>query len=408
MGYWGQIVDGEKRYDLHKGQSEIMRHTARFKAAIAGTGGGKTVLGALWVVEQILRVVESGRSLRSDPIAGFIVAPTHAIMSRATAPTLVATLIGTQLEGRYVESKNRYYLPDGMGIIHLLSADNPNGLEGGQIDFAWLDEAGQMKLGAWEAIQRRCGLRQSPCFITTTPYAMNWIYHAFYLLMQAGNRDYHVEQWASIANPAYPREEYEARARTMDPRRFAMMYQGQFVKMAGLIYPDIDSRFMRFTVPPGQLIGGMDFGFNDPFAAGAASVDKNDHMWVFYERYKTGCTVDEHAKALPPNVRWWGDSSAKEAIIRMRRLGHSVRPNKVMSLQIGFDLVNARIYAGTISFHEDICKALRAEASEYRYESTDEGAFGADPVEGFEHACDQTRYMIANYDRRKIKLRSAA
>src|SRR3546814_17769396 len=55
---WGDIYLNEhgqkcKHYPLHKYQAIVYQSTARFTAAIAGTGGGKTVVGPLWLAKQI-------------------------------------------------------------------------------------------------------------------------------------------------------------------------------------------------------------------------------------------------------------------------------------------------------------------------------------------------------------------
>jgi len=165
---WGEIIDGQKHYPCHQGQLDVLASKARFTAAIAGTGGGKTVCGPLWLAEQIKRVVESKRKF-----LGMVVAPTYKVLSRATLPTLIETFNGTALQGTFKETKNLYVLPNNWGLIWCQGADNPGGLEGGQFDAVWLDEGGQVKLSVWIALQGRTGAKQAPIFITTTPYGLN-------------------------------------------------------------------------------------------------------------------------------------------------------------------------------------------------------------------------------------------
>ena len=82
---WGSGND-VKEYILHAGQRDIMLSKARFKAAIAGTGGGKTVLGPLWIATQIERVRQE-RDITKEPIKGIVVAPTFPVLDRATPHT---------------------------------------------------------------------------------------------------------------------------------------------------------------------------------------------------------------------------------------------------------------------------------------------------------------------------------
>lgn len=397
---WGSGTDA-KEFLLHNGQRDIMLAKARFKAAIAGTGGGKTVLGPLWIATQIERVRKE-RDIKKEPIKGLVVAPTFPVMARATAPTLVATFAGTDLEGKYVESRNYYDLPNGLGRIWMLSADRPGGLEGGQFDWCWVDEGGQLKYDAWIAIQGRLGQRMGPCLITTTPYGQNWLFHKFHLRAKQGDPDYYIRQWPSIMNPAYPREEYERAKTSMSPQRFAMRYDGDFVKLAGLVYPDIDTCFKLFKkVPLGKHYGGIDFGWNDPFAALSSVVDENDVMYVWYERYKRFTPMRKHVNALPENVLYFADPSRPDSIDELRKGGVVVRGSKIRDIMTGVDAVNSRIYTERLVIHPK-CKALFAEQQEYSYPEKDDEIVGDKPVDGFDHALDALRYLIVNVDRHRI------
>ena len=402
---WGVPDDnGVITYDLHSGQRDVLAHPARFKAAVAGTGGGKTAIGPLWVIQQIHRVLQSGRNLKREPILGMVCAPTHEIKFRATAPTFVNMLEGTDLEGEYIESRNRYILPDGIGTIWMMSADSPGGLEGGQFDFAWLDEAGQMKYQAWVAIQGRTGMRQAPVLITTTPYAVDWLYHRFFKLAQAGDKDYYVRQWSSVENPAYPQEEYERAKRQLSPQRFAMRYDGDFVKLAGLVYPDFDSCIVDFnSYPEGELLhyGGMDWGWNpDPFAAVAGVLDEDDCLWMWYERYIRNERIAVHSQKVPKGVEWWADQSNPEGIAEMQAAGHVVHANAIKAVHVGIEAVQSRIYRGKARIHPRL-RALISNAREYRYPEKDDEIQAADPI-GEHHALDAMRYLVANVDRHSM------
>ena len=101
-----------------------------------------------------------------------------------------------------------------------------------------MDEAGQMKLSAWIALQGRTGLFQAPILITTTPYSNNWLYHEVYKRYLDGNSDYFVRQWSSKDNPSYSEDEYARAKSSMTPERGAARYDGQFTGLSGLVYPD--------------------------------------------------------------------------------------------------------------------------------------------------------------------------
>lgn len=414
---WGAIdATGAKYFPCHAGQSDILRSKARFTAAIAGTGGGKTAVGPVWLMQQINRVLAevelNGRDLRSDPILGMVVAPTYKVLARATVPHLVTAFRDTEFEGTYVPSTSQYILPHDLGIIWVLSADNPGGLEGGQFDFVWMDEGGQMKFNSWVAVQGRTGLREAPVLITTTPYGQNWLFHVFFKKWKKGDKNYFVRQWSSFVNPAYPRAEYDRAKRDLSPQRAAMRYDGEFVKRAGLVYPDLDRCVIdpnTFPTPGGELIGGLDWGWNDPFAGLCAvryiDEEGRDVLYVWYERYKRFTGLAAHAEALPPDSTYHADPSRPDSINELRKAGHTVRP-AYNGIIVGVDAVNARIYSDRLKISKE-CRALLAEANEYCYPEKDDETHGENPVDEFNHACDALRYLVAGADKLRVATSNA-
>ncbi len=379
---------------LHDAQTDIIESNRRFIAGIAGTGGGKTAIGPVWLMD---RIAEHPRGM------WLVIAPTYPIMARATAPTLVTAFADTKLEGWYIPSRNQYRLPDG-GKIWFVSADRPQGLEGGQFNGVWIDEAGQISYDAWVAIQARVGQKQGRALLTTTPYGLNWLYKKFYKPFLAGDNDYYVRQWPSHLNPVYPREEYDRMKRTLSPQRAAMRYDGEFVKLAGLVYPNLEDCFCEpYDPPPGRLVGGIDFGWTNPFCALGATRyiddDGQDVLYIWYERYKRNVSLVDHAAALPEGLTWWADPSRPDSIADLRRGGHTVR-GAYNDIMLGVDAVNSRINTGRLRISNQ-CRALKAELEQYRYPEKDEEVFGEKPIDEFNHACDAVRYLTLGLDRRE-------
>lgn len=401
---WGYIDDnGRKFYPIHNDQKIVLNSTARFTAAIAGTGGGKTVIGPIWMMKQIEKVIQRGEKFN-----GMVVAPTYKVLARATVPTLIETFKGTYLEGIYKEQKNVYVLPNEWGTIWCQGADNPGGLEGGQFHAVWGDEGGQFKFGVWVAIQGRTGAKQAPILITTTPYLRNWLFSEFYKKWKEGDPNYFVHQWSSFKNPAYPKEEYDRALRSMSPERAAMRYDGNFTYSEGLVYPFfhsclVDNSYEEIISMGGRAFGGMDFGFNDPFAALSGILDEDDVLWIWYERYKSRTEIEAHADALPRfndrTIKWYCEHQP-EYLIKLRRGGHKcIKANK--NIQVGIDAVTARINTGRLRVLQRYCPALIAESEVYCYPENDEQIVGDKPVDMDNHAMDALRYMITGIDVRK-------
>ena len=414
---WGDYIDEEDRskgkyYPLHEYQANIYFSKARFTAAIAGTGGGKTAVGPLWVAKKINEVRASGYK---RPIMGLIVAPTYKVLARATVPTLIDTFKGTNLEGRYLESRSFYELPpyNGQegGKIWCQGADNPGGIEGGQFDFCWGDEAGQFKKMVWTAIQGRLGAKESPCLFTTTPYIKNWLFTDFYKQFVAGDPDYHVQQWRSIENPIYSKKEYDRAHRTMNKSLAAMRYDGLFTTLAGAVYPNIGdalvtldkTRYNEIVYGGGMYYGGIDFGWNDPFCALSGLLDNDDVLWVWYERYLSKTPIEKHADALPKfpgrGVKWFCEHEP-ELVNKLRKGGHlCVKATK--AILPGIEAVNARILSGRLKIIENTCKATVSEGQLYSFPEDEEKSGGDKPQGGFDHAMDALRYMVFGIDGRR-------
>ena len=402
-----------KRIELHKGQEPIFKAKARFKALIAGTGGGKTFIGPYWLAKEIAK----------NPQGLFGVgAPTYKMLNRITAPELVKAFRGTDFEGEYKPSVGEYLLPTG-GLIYLFSTDNPDHVEGGQYDAIWLDEAGQMKRWIWIVVQARLGFKQGALLLTTTPYGLNWLHTEIFNLAKKSDPDYFVSQFASTDNPKYPKTEFERARRTMDERTFAMRYMGEFRKMAGLVWPglsgwvcqqsEIDAalakargedgdrgmreerstyNFTKSTSPEHvNWVGGIDWGYNNPFVALSAFIDADDVLWLYRERCRTETLLKDHAPALDKQTTYYADPSGKQQIEEMIALDIAVQgaPNDVA---MGIERVTERGKTGRLRISPE-CRNLISEAETYCYkEDTDK------PVKERDHCCDSLRYMVMGVD----------
>ena len=407
---WGSLnKEGQKVYPCHDDQLRCLYSTARFTAGIAGTGGGKTALGGLWAYTQCNNVYQKYKR----PSMGMVCAPTYKVLERATLPALIETFKGTHLEGRYFQHRSLYETAYG-DKIWCQGADNPGGLEGGQFDWVWGDEAGQFHLTVWDALQGRTGAKRAPILFTTTPYAFNWLFTDFYNRWKAGDPDYNVVQWDSIKNPTYSREEYERARRTLTPDKFKMRYQGKFERLEGMVYPRINSIIQDITIEEildkdGPAVGGIDFGWNDPFAAICGIHElSTDIIWIFYERYKPETTIEEHANALPKFMDRrpvWHCDHSPELILKLRRGGHTCRPAS-KSILPGIDTVNARINTGRLIVSSQITEkdapAIVAEGMGYFYRDKDGVFLGDKPNPACEdHAMDALRYLVMGVDVRK-------
>ncbi len=106
----------------------------------------------------------------------------------------------------------------------------------------------------------------------------------------------------------------EEELRELGETAFRQEYCGSFDVVEGLVYPD----FAKLVVPiapaglAGQRLGGLDFGYRNPFAAVWGTLDGDDVLWLTGERYERGKPLSYHARHLPRDVCWYGDPAAAE------------------------------------------------------------------------------------------------
>src|SRR4030042_4274392 len=194
------VATKPKEITLLKGQANILTNFIdKILAAIAGTGGGKTMTGYWWLHS------------RMEAYPGFtwgMAEPTYKMLDRIILnssdpdrPTLEQYF---QKAGHHpVLSKGEGIIRTDFGQVYLYTAENPNTMQGAPVKGFWLDEGGQMVLLAHETALQRCSMMEGQELITTTPYNLGWLLTE--VVNKKGRPGVAVEQWRSIDRPGYPR-----------------------------------------------------------------------------------------------------------------------------------------------------------------------------------------------------------
>lgn len=162
---------------------------------------------------------------------------------------------------------------------------------------------------------------------------------------------------------------------------------------------------MREYPPP--EIGGIDFGYANPFCAVWGHLDHDGVLWVTGCRYVRQCTLPVHAEAIPRGVRYWCDPAQPESRVELRNAGHDAVPcvhlsargaggEKRTPILHGIDLVTERIRTGRLKVVRSACMPLIREAGLYHYP---EDKSSDNPVDEDNHAMDALRYMVVGLDR---------
>jgi len=367
---------------------------------IAGSGGGKTSFGPLWLYPRVEEYPE-GQFL--------VIAPTYKMLQRASLPKFMEFFDEALRAGEYKKADALYQLKTG-GTVYFGSADKWENLEGPHVRACWLDEPGRVKFEVWQVAQRRTGIYQAPVLLTTTPYNLGWLKTEFYDRWKAGDPDYFVSQFSSVMNPAYPREEFERARRTLPPWRFKMFYEGRFERPEGLIWP-LYEIVEPFGIPeewPKYV--GLDWGFNDPTAAVWLAKGPDSVYYVYREYYERGKTFNQIAKALHGLSkdemirRWIGDPSGAQHIAELNRLMIPVKPADKTGqasewVKAGIVKVDQMFRSGRLKVFRGL-KHFLDEIAGWQWVMVEDQATDK-PGEEPHHLLDALRYIVGEVERRR-------
>lgn len=381
---------------LHRGQTKAWKSKAKIVAMIAGTGGGKTYFGPIWLYNEIQKYPKDNF---------LVVSPTYPMFQRIVLPN-TKKFLDDITGGEYRTGERTYYLPTG-GKVFFGSADNPFSLEGVHVRGAWMDEAGQMKREAFDVVLRRVGFYNGRVLITTTPYNLGWLKQDVYDKWKSGDKNYDVIQFASIENPSYSKEEFERAKVTMPEWKFNMFYLGQFTRPEGLIYKDFNPArhiIEPFDIPKNwRRIVGVDFGYNNPTAAIWIAISPDDIMYVYREYYKRFKLVEESGKEIKRLCegerieRLYCDPSAPASIEQYKRLGLPAQEanNKVKT---GIESVITRFKDNRLFIFRGVSNILD-EIEDYRWKEHNDN-IEDEPVKEYDHALDALRYGVISIEKR--------
>jgi hypothetical protein len=183
-------------------------------------------------------------------------------------------------------------------------------------------------------------------------------------------------------------------------------FECQFGSLEGLVYPDFEQCLVaaRPESITGKGVGGIDFGWRNPFAAVWGVLDRDDVLWIDEERYLRETPLHEHAAALKQRrgVSWVADPAGATEIAELRSAGLTVRRGD-NDIRLGVAVVTARIRTGRLKVCSALCPNLCTEAKLYRYPNRSERLLvGEKPIDEHNHALGALRYLVSKLDARFI------
>jgi hypothetical protein len=260
-----------------------------------------------------------------------------------------------------------------------------------------LDEAARIRDELYRSVRPMLAVSQGRLVALSTPFGQRgWFHHEW-----AGTGPWKRVQitWRDCPriSPAFVEEE----RRSLGDAWVAQEYETAFTALEGLVYPDFARAVVDQAAPAsGRAVGGIDFGWRNPFAAVWGVLDAGDVLWLKGERYLSRTPLHLHAQALRAlgSVMWFADPAGATEITELRAASLAVRPAD-NAVRPGIAAVSSRLSTGRLRVLRHACPALVREAGLYRYPSAAERLHdGENPVDENNHALAALRYLVAGLD----------
>jgi hypothetical protein len=258
-----------------------------------------------------------------------------------------------------------------------------------------IDEAAQVPDDIYRTVRPMLAVSGGRLICLSTPYGKRGF---FWDAWEHGGDD-----WARIEVPAtqVPRiaaEFLAAERRGLGDHWYRQEYLCAFESVQGLVFPLFNQCVTAGPIPPAvRRVGGIDFGYRNPFAAVWGHLDANGVLWIDGEHYSRQKSLSHHADHLPRDVAWFCDPSGATERNELRLAGFNIRRGK-NALHPGIAAVNARIESGRLFVRQDACPNLIAEAGLYRYSDVPAERNAEVPVDEHNHALSALRYLISMLD----------
>jgi phage terminase large subunit-like protein len=290
-------------YEPHPKQRDFHSSTARKKLFIGGNRSGKTVGGAVEMVDALLGRDPFKPVKHPPPIQARAVGVDfdHGI-EKIVKPEIARWLPPSALQnGSWEDSYSKE--------LRTLTLENGSTLEFMSYDQALNKFAGTSRHKIWfdeeppQEIYQECLMRlidvAGDFWITMTPVeGMTWVYDQLYMARMT-DPDIHVTEVDIEENPHINPGEIDIVMAGLSSDDVQARRHGKFVQIGGLIYKMFNESHLieGDFVPPRDFLHlrGMDHGFTNPTCWLWAAVDKDSRIFIYDEHYRAGEIVSWHA-----------------------------------------------------------------------------------------------------------------
>ncbi|MBV9124029.1 MAG: hypothetical protein JO112_11780 [Planctomycetes bacterium] len=267
-----------------------------------------------------------------------------------------------------------------------------------QVSLLILDEAARVPDDLYRSVRPMLAVSAGRLICLSTPYGKRGF---FYDAWAHGGDDWQRIEVRASQVPRIRPEFLEQERRCLGPFWFRQEFECSFEALEGLVYPDFGLCEVQGPAPAGRRVGGIDFGFRNPFAAVWGVLDRDDVLWLTGEHYCAFQPLSYHAQHLPRDVRWYADPAGAADICELRCAGILVSRGD-NSLRPGIAAVSARLASGRLRVVAGACPHLLKEAGLYRYSTDPADRRAETPVDEHNHALAALRYLVSRLDARHM------
>lgn len=291
----------------------------------------------------------------------------------------------------YNKTECMYSRPDWKGKIEFFGADDASKVKGPRRDILFINEGNNIP---WETA-RGLDIRTSRFTIVDwNPTSSFWA-HEFWLNQPENAYCHSTYLDAKAVLPAQKVADIEA-YRERDPNWWNVYGLGLLGKIEGLVYPffeQVDS------LPPGDIIYGLDFGFSEDPAVLVANVFVGDKLYSKELIYQTGLTNDVLARNMDLlGIRQhydeiFADSAEPKSIEEIYQKGFNIKPCEKGqgSVEYGIQKVNQYKQFWT----KDSLNCIK-EQRNFRYIADKNGKLTEKTTHKWGHGLDARRYVVAS------------
>jgi hypothetical protein len=392
-------VEHERQLDKFVYPHELQLGTMLYDTPFTFLMGGWQLGKSSWLPVWLTWMMEQHLGENS-----ILISPTFDQLRDVMVPHLQNTVDGTYYEGVYKRNDHQYITP--YGTIFLLSAQDPEHIQGRHVCAVGGDECGQWSYEAWFHTKSRIDRKGGRFLGATTPYFNNWLYHEAFQSWLRRDPNYAFWIGSSLINPAYPREIFERNRATMSPEEFNLFCMGMFAKPPTLVFQEFDrSHCLRnFQKPKMPCVAGMDFGTDpDPTTAVIGHWGKGP-LEIYETYYRTNGLAKDHADVVGPMFLRYHihyvvyDARAKglqkelaAAIEEKYRLGLDWIPSSgSLLVEDGVWEMKNLIHQNNFLMDAFLCKDMCNEMETWERDKTT----GKCKARGPNHTIDPTRYLM--------------